>query len=481
LLIFSPFLTFALKIFTMPSLLQQAYDPESFRRQGHQLIDQLADFLARNSSGEEELVIPWREPEDELAFWKNYLLKPGDRPEFFQTILDHSTRVHHPRCMGHQVDPPAPLSALAGLVSDLLNNGMAIYEMGMASSAMEEIVVRTATDAFGWGDRAGGHLTSGGTLANLTAMLAARRAKAPHDVWLEGTHEQLALLVSEEAHYCIDRAVRIMGWGSEGIIKVPSDERYCMRTELLERIFEEESRKGKKIIAVVGSACSTSTGSYDDLEAIAAFCEKHGLWMHVDGAHGAAVAFSPAYRHLIRGIEQADSVTMDFHKVLLAPTLTTGLFFRDKAYSFATFSQEAAYLFQKAGEEDWYNLGKRTFECTKLMMSTKVYALLQAYGTGLWEEYVTRCYDLGRRFAEIIRSRKNWELALEPACNIVCYRLKGADNALLRKKLIEEGSFYIVQTKLRGETYLRSTITSPFTTEGDLEALLDRIEALATV
>lgn len=467
----------------MASLLQQAYDPESFRQQGHQLVDQLADFLSRNISGEERTVIPWRAPEAELSFWKGWLDKPEERPDFFQTVLDHSTRVHHPRCMGHQVVAPAPLAALAGMVSDILNNGMAVYEMGMVSTPMEEVVVRTATDAFGWGERAGGHLTSGGTLANLTALLAARRAKSPQDVWLEGPGEPLALMVSEEAHYCIDRAARIMGWGSEGIIKVPADERFRMRTDLLETIFQEETRKGKRIIAVVGSACSTSTGSYDDLEAIAAFCKAKDLWMHIDGAHGAAVAFSPAYRHLIRGIEMADSVAMDFHKMLLAPTLTTGLFFRDRAYSFATFSQEAAYLFQQAGEEEWYNSGKRTFECTKLMMSLKVFALLQAYGTGVWDEYVTRCYDLAQRFADMIRSRENWELALEPSSNIICFRYLGGrkDNALLRKELIEEGLFYIVQTKLRGEVFLRTTLASPFTTEKDLEALLLRLEELATV
>ena len=464
----------------MLSLLQQVFDPESFRRQGHQLIDQLADYLLRSQSRTEEQVIPWRAPEEEWLFWRDFLDQPEDRPDFFQTVLEHSIRVQHPRYMGHQVACPAPVAALAGLVSNLMNNGTGVYEMGMASNAMEKVVVHTVTRAFGWDDRAGGHLTSGGTLANLTALLAARRAKAPTDVWVEGSHEQLALLVSEEAHYCVDRAVRIMGWGSEGIIKVPSDERYRMRTDLLESIYEQETRKGKQIIAVVGSACSTSTGSYDDLEVIAAFCRTHGLWMHVDGAHGAAAIFSSKYKHLLIGIEQADSVVMDFHKMLLTPALATGLFFREHGHSFNTFSPEAVYLFQKAGEEDWYNSAKRTFECTKLMMSAKVFSLLQAYGVALWDEYVTYCYDLGKTFARLIRQRPDWELALEPQCNIVCFRYLGngeedlnALNARLRKALVEEGKYYIVQTILRGKTWLRVTLVNPGTREEDLEGLLD--------
>lgn len=467
----------------MTSLLQQAFDPEAFRRQGHELIDRLADYLQEQLSGTAPQVIPWQAPQAQVDFWEQWLDHPGTQSDFFQAVLDRSIHLHHPHYMGHQVNPPAPIAALAGLVSDLLNNGMAVYEMGMASTAMEELVVRTVTAAYGWGDRSGGHLTSGGTLANLTALLAARRAKSPDDIWVEGSGEQLALMVSEEAHYCIDRSVRIMGWGSEGIIKVPADEQYRMRTDMLEALFEEETRKGKRIIAVVASACSTSTGSYDDLEAIAAFCRAHDLWMHVDGAHGAAVVFSPQYKHLVKGIENADSVAMDFHKMLLVPGLATGLFFRERGHSYHTFSPEAVYLFQKAGEEDWYNSAKRTFECTKLMMSLKVFTLLQTYGVALWDEYVTYCYDLGQAFARIIRQYPNWELAMEPQSNIVCFRYLGkgeeelnALNARLRKKLVEAGKFYIVQTALRGKTWLRVTLVNPVTKEEDLETLLGHLE-----
>ncbi|MBK8490808.1 MAG: aminotransferase class V-fold PLP-dependent enzyme [Saprospirales bacterium] len=468
----------------MTSLLQQAFDPEAFRRQGHVLIDRLADYLQDQLSGTAPQVIPWQEPHVQRDFWQEWLEEPGKQPDFFQTVLDRSIHLHHPRYMGHQVNPPAPIAALAGLVSDLLNNGMAVYEMGMTSTAMEALVVRTVTAAYGWGDEAGGHLTSGGTLANLTALLAARRAKSPGDIWVDGSAEQLALMVSEEAHYCIDRSVRIMGWGSEGIIKVPADAQYRMRTDMLETLLEEETRKGKRIIAVVASACSTSTGSYDDLEVIAAFCRAHDLWMHVDGAHGAAAVFSPQYKHLVKGIEKADSVAMDFHKMLLVPGLATGLFFRERSHSFHTFSPEAVYLFQKAGEEDWYNTAKRTFECTKLMMSLKVFTLLQTYGVALWDEYVTHCYDLGQVFARIIHQHPNWELAAEPQSNIVCFRYLGkgeeelnALNARLRKKLVEEGKFYIVQTVLRGQTWLRVTLVNPGTKEEDLETLLGYLAA----
>lgn len=469
----------------MDSLLRRAFDPEFFRAQGHDLIDRLADYLRAQQSGNAPGTIPWRDPSQELEFWKNWQGNPDDLSGLFEAVLDHSIHLHNPRYMGHQISVPAPASALAGLVSNLLNNGTGVYEMGMASNAMELIAVKAVTDPFGWGESAGGHLTSGGTLANLTGLLAARRAKSPRDVWVEGDGEPLGLLVSEEAHYSVDRAVRVMGWGSEGIGKVPSDEQYRMRTDLLESIYQEKTRNGVKVIAVVASGCATATGAYDDLEAIAAFCRKHDLWMHVDGAHGGAAIFAPSYRHLLKGIEKADSVIMDFHKMLLVPALATGVFFRDRSHSYNMFSLQADYLLQKPGDEVWYDSLKRTFECTKLMMGLKIFALLQAYGTALWEENVTRCFDLGKVFARIIRGRPGWELAYEPQCNIVCFRFlgRGGDpdefNARIRRQLVEEGEFYIVQTRLRGKVWLRTSLQNPFTGETDLEGLLEKLEELA--
>lgn len=464
--------------------IQKAFSPDLFRQQAHALVDQMADYLEQAQSGSLETVIPYKDPEESLAFWQeDFQEGQSDVAAFFSKTIQHSTHLHHPRYMGHQVTPPVPVAALAGLLSGMLNNGMAVYEMGLVSNPLERILSELLAKKIGFDSHASGLLTSGGTLANLTALLAARAAKT--DVWEDGTSERLAVMVSEEAHYCIDRAARIMGMGDEGIIKVPTNERFQIRTDLLEKYYNEASEKGLRVIAIIGSACSTSTGSYDDLEAIAAFAQKHQLWFHADGAHGGAVVFSDKFRYLVKGLNKADSVVIDWHKMLMAPALTTALIFKRNDDAFKTFQQKAQYLWANQHSKDWFNSGKRTFECTKLMMSLKVYAILKAHGEQIFTDNVEYLYDLGKTFTELIKARPKFELALEPESNIVCFRLNNDSvslnelNGSIRKKLLEDGKFYIVQTTLADKLYLRVSLMNPLTTEVDLIALLDEIENIA--
>jgi L-2,4-diaminobutyrate decarboxylase len=465
----------------MQSRLQKAFSTDLFRQQAHSLVDLLADYLEQAQSSAFETVIPYKDPEENLAFWQeDYEQGQGDVMEFFSKTIQYSNHLHHPRYMGHQVTPPVPVAALAGMLSSMLNNGMAVYEMGLVSNPLERILSEMLAKKIGFDENASGLLTSGGTLANLTALLAARATKT--DVWEDGSHEKLAVMVSEEAHYCIDRAARIMGMGSEGIIKVPTNEFLQIRTDLLEQYYQDATKKGLRIIAIIGSACSTSTGSYDDLEAIAAFAQKHNLWFHADGAHGGAVVFSDKYKHLVKGMHLADSVVIDWHKMLMAPALITAVIFKRNDDAFKTFQQKAQYLWANQHSKDWFNSGKRTFECTKLMMSVKVYAILKAHGEQIFTDNVEYLYDLGKQFAALIKARPKFELALEPESNIVCFRLKtetGSMNELngnIRKRLMEEGKFYIVQTTLGDKLYLRTALMNPLTTETDLTALLDEVE-----
>lgn len=466
-------------------LLKAAYDPDTFRREGYALIDLLSEYLRSALGGDREPVLRWETPDEQLRRWEDDSLEApsGDVQQLFKGVLDGSVHLHHPQYMGHQISPPAPVAALAGLLGDLLNNGMGVYEMGAPATAIERVVTRQVARRLGLGEAADGILTSGGSLANLTALLAARSSKAGN-VWREGTSEPLALMVSAEAHYCVDRAARIMGWGEEGIIKVPVDDEFRLRADLLPACLEKARAGGRRVIAVVGSACTTSTGAYDDLAAIADFCQAQDLWFHVDGAHGAPAAFSPKYAALTRGIERADSVTMDFHKMLLTPSVTTALLFRDGRDSYHTFAQQGQYLWSRDEEEEWYNLAKRTFECTKLMLSVKAYSLLRTYGWDLFDQYVTTVIDRTRELAGLIRDRSDMDLAVAPDCNIICFRYRPAGvpeedldalNDRIRQTLLEQGAFYIVKTKLRGRSYLRCTLTNAFTTTGHLEGLLEAV------
>ena len=466
------------------TLLNNVYSPEEFRRNGHQLIDQLADHLNKTIHKNSPKVINWNLPEDEKAHWVTFL-KEGKVAAFFPEILRHTTHVHHPKYIGHQVGAPAPIASLAALLSAMLNNGMAVYEMGMAPSAIERIITDFLCEKTGYNKNARGILTSGGTLANLTALLAARKAIVEHDVWNKGHKNRLGIMVSEEAHYCVDRAAKIMGLGEEGIIKIPVTKDYSIDTSLLQANYDRAEKAGIKVFAVVGSAPSTATGVYDDLEYLGRFSEKNGLWFHVDGAHGGAAIFSEKYRHTVQGIQMADSVVIDGHKMMMMPTITTALLFKNGDHSHATFSQKADYLLQQSEDEDWYNLAKRTFECTKNMMSIQWFIVLKTYGEKVFEENVTTLYDLGQQFAESIQKDPQLELAVTPMSNIVCFRFVlphcsqenlNAINLQIRQQLLEKGDYYIVQTKIRDVQYLRTTIMNPFTSLDDLQGLIDLVK-----
>lgn len=470
----------------MNSKLESIYDPNEFNKVGHELIDLLTGYL-KDSKDEKIPVMNWVEPSEQLKFWKQFTEESSDPIELFKNLIDRSIHLHHPKYMGHQLCPPAPISALISLLGELVNNGMAIYEMGPAATAIEKVIIDIIAKKIGYDESGDGYITSGGTIGNLTAMLAARQNALESDIWEDGLVDKLGVMVSSEAHYSVDRALRIMGFGSKGIIKIPVGKDYTIRTDLLDEYYQKAEKDGIKVIAVVGCAPSTSTGMYDNLEAIADFCKKQKLWFHVDGAHGGGAIFSEKYKHLLSGIQHADSVVIDGHKMLMTPALLTFVMFKNKDVSYSTFSQKAQYLWEKNQDEEWFNMARRTIECTKLMMSIKFYAILITHGEDAFNQSVTHLYNLGSEFAQKIKSRDNFELALDPHSNIVCFRYivvglseEETDklNSAIRSRILEKGEFYIVQTLLDQSVYLRTTLINPMTNSNTLDDLLDSISSI---
>ena len=474
---------------SLPETLRSAFDPDRFRREGHALVDQLADYL-QGVTQRAGPVLPWVEPEAALERWPEGLSEaPGTSlAELMTRVLAGSNHLHHPRYVGHQVTAPLPSSALVHLASALLNNGTAVYEMGPVSAPLERRALAWMAEQAGLPPGADGVLTSGGSVGNLTALLAARQAATGRDVWEEGLAggKPLAILVPDETHYCVKRAAQILGLGKAGIFSIPVDERFRLRPEALPDTFAAAERAGRQVFAVVASAGSTSTGAFDPLEPVAEFCRQRGLWFHVDGAHGAAAVLSPRYAHLAAGIGRADSLVWDAHKMMLLPALLTAVLFRDARRSYEAFSQRADYLLRQQAQGEWWNPAHRTLECTKRMMGLELWGALAMHGTRMFSDYVTRMFDLGRTFAAMLDDADDFELAVSPDCNIVCFRHVPADfqdldahQERIRGRLLREGSFYLVQTRLRGHVYLRVTLINPLTTEADLEALLHAIRAAA--
>lgn len=402
----------------------------------------------------------------------------GDVAKLARVVLENSNRLHHPRYFGHQVAIPMMPSVVAGLVDAFLNNGMAVYEMGPAGTAIERGVIRWMLSKAGWpgGD---GVLTHGGSLANLSCLLAAR-ARAFPDAWERGTPHDAAILASEAAHYSIARAAAILGFGAAAIYKIPVDRGMRMRAEDLKAGQAKASADGRKVFAVVANAGATPTGAFDPLREVAAFCRAENLWLHVDGAHGASALISEKHRGLLDGIELADSLSWDTHKMLGTSVLCGAALFRDAAALGATYHQHAPYLFsdvEKPGED----ISRNTLECTKAQLSLKLFFNLAVLGERGLAGHVEHLIARAQEFHDLIAARSGWECRCSPQCNILCFRF-GKDSELqdrVRFQIVREGKFYLTRTTLDNEAWLRMVVMNPFTEAGDIEALCAEVERLA--
>ena len=238
---------------------------------------------------------------------------------------------------------------------------------------------------------------------------------------------------------------------------------------------------GLRPMALVAAACATSTGLHDDLDAIGAFCRERGIWFHVDAAHGASALLSPAHRGLLRGIEQADSVVWDAHKMLRTASLCAAVLVRDAVRLDAAFQQKASYLIYEDAEAAGPDLLGRQVECTKAPLGLKLFLNLAFRGERGLGDYVAARYDRTLRFWELISAREGFECLARPESNILCFRY-GSDDQLqveLRERLLAEGRFHLSSTEVSGVRWLRMSVMAPATTERTIVGLLDAIERLA--
>ena len=235
-------------------------------------------------------------------------------------------------------------------------------------------------------------------------------------------------------------------------------------------------------------ACATPIGAFDDLNAVADVCENQDVWLHVDAAHGASALMSRQHRHKLTGIERADSVVWDAHKMLFVPALCAALLYKNRAHRFETFRQDAPYLFDPSnpGLAD-YDSGISTIECTKRAMGFGLWGIWSLFGEELFEQMVDRTFERGHQLWQKLNDADDFEPLHEPECNIVAFRylpphIANASEEIqdrfqfdLRTRLIQSGDFYIVQAKLNGRSVLRACVMNPLTTEADLQELLNTL------
>ena len=469
----------------------------------HPIIGQINDRLKCYLSDSQEGIGPVLKQISaaELAEKMNllsWISKGGLNKDNLDTILDvylsYSQRMHHPHYIGHQVSVPHLASGISDFIHGSINNPMAIYEMGPSASVIEKTMVNWMLDKVGWfvsksitefRDIKGngtGVFTHGGSLANLTAMLAARAYIAPK-AWEEGTPSDLVVLAPAVSHYSISRSISIMGLGNKKIISVPVDELERMKVKDLRTIIKDTLTQGKRIMAVIANACATTTGLHDPLYEIGQVCKEYGLWFHVDGAHGASALISSKEKHFLNGIELADSMIWDTHKMLRTSTLSAAVLFKNPKHMINAFQQKGSYLFHEK-ENKGFDLMPYTIECTKAPLATKLFWVLAAEGEKGLVDFIESQYAKTRMFYNIIKNNESFECPYYPEANILCFRYNNGRKSneyqlALRNSVVETGMFYITSAELSGIRYLRLTVINPLTAEGHIHKLLEHIEVLA--
>ncbi|WP_156959574.1 pyridoxal-dependent decarboxylase [Nocardia sp. BMG51109] len=432
-------------------------------------------------------VIRRRPPRDvaarlQLADWiRSGGMTPETFDEFLAAYLDEGTRLHHPGYLAHQCAVPDVPSSLGDLVHGVANNAMSLYEMGAAAATVELAVIDWMLTMLGWSPAAGeGVLVHGGSLANLTALLAARAVALP-DAWEDGVSRRAVIVAPGTSHVSIARAVRIMGMGRRGLVAAPTDDRGRIDIGRLPAVLDGLHRDGATVVAVVANACAPATGLYDDLGALAEVCTAHRIWLHVDGAHGCSALLSPGLRHHLAGIEWADSVVWDAHKMLRTSTLAAAVLVRRPAALGQAFGQPADYLFfddQRTG----IDLMLRTVEGAKAELGLKLFLNLAWRGQEGLGEYITATHRMAQRLWELVRDHPNFETPFPPESNIVCFR-HGTDDThqiRVRDRLIAGGTHHLASSLVNGRRYLRATVMSPATDESVLRDLLAEIERCET-
>jgi L-2,4-diaminobutyrate decarboxylase len=461
------------------------YDADQFARQAASITELLRDHLVRMAS-RQGAVWPPAGPDDVLERWPDPESGPTETLDhLLADVLAGSTHQHHPGFVGQQLSSPPPLVGPVSMVAAILNNSAAIFEGAPVAIALERRIVTWMLRKVGYGEQAAGILTSGGSLGALTALLAMRQARMRSDVWHHGLWgaQPGAVLICREAHYCNRRACAILGFGERFVLPVETDADFAMDLGSLEATYHQSCSLGARPLAVVANAGSTATGTYDDLEAIGGFCQEHDLWLHVDAAHGGGALLSPRYAPLLRGIDRADSIVWDAHKLMLMPSMCTAVLFRDHAHLDKTFRQQAAYLLS-GPTPSWSEPAARNFETTKPTIVLPLYLALRTLGVPFFGEYIDYVYDLARAFADELQSRPEFELLVRPESNIVCFRFRATPeeaDALqlrLREAVNLRGRFFIMRTTMRGATWLRVVLMNPATRLADLRALLDELTDL---
>lgn len=484
--------------------------PAQIREVGETAVDWMARYYAglrdrplypRTSSAElrkrlaEPLPQEGRPLADLLASWDEVIV-PGSRQN------------GHPRFFGYISAPGTAVAAVADLLAATLNANLTAWRSAPAPVEIEHLAIQWIREALGCDPGAGGLFTSGGSLANFTALAAARHRYCPgaNDSGLRALARPLVVYISTEGHHATDKAAALLGIGREYVRRIAVDAAFRMDPEDLERRIVADRAAGLEPFCVVASAGTVVTGAIDPLEAIAGLARRHGLWMHVDACYGGFAALAPSVRQRFAGLALADSIALDPHKWLYLPADCGCLIYREPERLGSAFALGADYTRITATDAAesfaFWDYGP---ELTRPFRALKVWMTLAHVGARAIGEAIESNLDCARYLEELVAASDDFEMQAPVELSVFCFRHLGSGagggsprpaapedpvanersldawNERLLAALQRGGSSYLSNASIGGRFALRGCVLNYRTTRRDMEILLDDLRREAEV
>lgn len=410
--------------------------------------------------------------------------------ERLEILLRHSIQPWHPFTAAHLHTPVLASSLAAEAILGAINQSMDSFDQAPAASVLEQKVIAWLCRLAGFPDRASGTFTAGGTQSNYMGLLLARdhfllskMGWAARERGLPPEANRLRFLCSEMAHFSVEKSAIQLGLGTQAVRKVACDGAFRMCPEKLRGDISAMRAGGLWPAAIVATAGTTDFGSIDPLREIAAIAREEGIWLHVDAAYGGALLLSDRYRERLAGLEQGDSVTIDFHKAFFQPISCSAFLLADQR-RFETIRVNADYLNPESREAEGIpDLVTRSVLTTRRFDALKLWMSLQALGQKQFGAMIERLADLALVAAHHIRDSADLELLASPQFGAVVFRFRCGTaearrvNERIPQVLFAEGRAVVGHTIVHGEPALKLTLCNPVTEEYQVRELLDTISA----
>jgi len=412
--------------------------------------------------------------------------------EFSARVVPGVFSAHHPGSFSYFTPPPLAMSIAGEVLAQWVNQGIDVWAAGPVGAFVEEEVTAWLRDLVGIGAEGWGVLTSGGVMANIMALTVARDVHLARLLGGSGPPrgaglERARVYASDQAHFSIERGLSVLGFPPETLRIVPSDERFRLRGEPVERAIAEDRAAGLRPFAICAVAGSTNTGSVDLVGELADLARREDLWLHVDAAYGGAARLSQRDAGRVPDLERADSVTIDPHKWFFQAYDIGALVVRRREDLLRTFHRAPEYYRHPNPEESPLNWMAYSIEGTRRFRALKLWLSWKHLGTEGLGRLIERTDDLAAYLARRCTELGDFEvLPSEPELSVVCFRHLApgvrdldAHQDRLQRALERSGAGWVSTTTLRGHTYLRAGVVNYLSTEADVDHLLATLRGLS--